>query len=288
MYKRRDIREAAIQFLYFADLESGAEPFNMEDTFWQMIQEQNIRVLEKATAKAVLHVSQGRPNRLVKLNKHTEKLLIMLKASGDCDQLVDALNQMLADESRMSDAVDLLKATHQKKTTDTTLKENTQVVIARNTSLIRRRNVLLETLKDFPQKRQALEPVTAAVEHLGRVSERLTAIIDPQSTVGDFAHIHNSSAEITSFRKETQKLIEDILHHKESIDSMLAGLIQNYAPNRVAPVDRAILRLATFEITHCEDIPIKVSINEAVEIAKKFSTSESSRFINGVLDAIQS
>jgi len=288
MYKRRDIREAAIQFLYFADLESGAEPFNMEDTFWQMIQEQNIRVLEKATAKAVLHVSQGRPNRLVKLNKHTEKLLIMLKASGDCDQLVDALNQMLADESRMSDAVDLLKATHQKKTTDTTLKENTKVVIARNTSLIRRRNDLLETLKDFPQKRQALEPVTAAVEHLGRVSERLTAIIDPQSTVGDFAHIHNSSAEITSFRKETQKLIEDILHHKESIDSMLAGLIQNYAPNRVAPVDRAILRLATFEITHCEDIPIKVSINEAVEIAKKFSTSESSRFINGVLDAIQS
>jgi len=288
MYKRRDIREAAIQFLYFADLESGAEPFNMEDTFWQMIQEQNIRVLEKATAKAVLHVSQGRPNRLVKLNKHTEKLLIMLKASGDCDQLVDALNQMLTDESRMSDAVDLLKATHQKKTTDTTLKENTQVVIARNTSLIRRRNDLLETLKDFPQKRQALEPVTAAVEHLGRVSERLTAIIDPQSTVGDFAHIHNSSAEITSFRKETQKLIEDILHHKESIDSMLAGLIQNYAPNRVAPVDRAILRLATFEITHCEDIPIKVSINEAVEIAKKFSTSESSRFINGVLDAIQS
>ncbi|MBT7959300.1 MAG: transcription antitermination factor NusB [Akkermansiaceae bacterium] len=260
----------------------------MEDTFWQMIQEQNIRVLEKATAKAVLHVSQGRPNRLVKLNKHTEKLLIMLKASGDCDQLVDALNQMLADESRMSDAVDLLKATHQKKTTDTTLKENTQVVIARNTSLIRRRNDLLETLKDFPKKRQALEPVTAAVEHLGRVSERLTAIIDPQSTVGDFAHIHNSSAEITSFRKETQKLIEGILHHKESIDSMLAGLIQNYAPNRVAPVDRAILRLATFEITHCEDIPIKVSINEAVEIAKKFSTSESSRFINGVLDAIQS
>lgn len=288
MYKRRDIREAAIQFLYFADLESGAEPFSMEDTFWQMIQEQSIRILEKATAKAVLHVSQGRPSRLVKLNKHTEKLLIMLKASGDCDQLVDALNQMLADESRMNDAVDLLKASHHKKTTDTTLKENTQVVIARNTSLIRRRNDLLETLKDFPKKRQALEPVTAAVEHLGRVSERLTAIVDPQSTVGDFAHIHNSSAEITSFREETQKLIEGILHQKESIDSTLAGLIQNYAPNRVAPVDRAILRLATFEITHCEDIPVKVSINEAVEIAKKFSTSESSRFINGVLDAVQS
>lgn len=288
MYKRRDIREAAIQFLYFADLESGAEPFSMEDTFWQMIQEQSIRVLEKATAKAVLHVSQGRPSRLVKLNKHTETLLIMLKASGDCDQLVDALNQMLADESRMNDAVDLLKASHQKKTTDTTLKENTQVVIARNTSLIRRRNDLLETLRNFPKKRQALEPVTAAIEQLGRVSERLTAIIDPQSTVGDFAHIHTSSAEITSFREETQKLIEGILHQKESIDSTLAGLIQNYAPNRVAPVDRAILRLATFEITHCEDIPVKVSINEAVEIAKKFSTSESSRFINGVLDAVQS
>ncbi len=286
MYKRRDIREAAVQFLYFADLESGSEPSCMEDAFWEMTQEQSLRSLEKAKAKAVLHVSQGRDSRLAKLNKHLETLLPTLKAAGDCDKLVDALNQILADESRMNAAVDLLKANQQKKNSETPLENNTQTVMATNASLIRRRHELLETLQDFPQKIQSLEPVTAAINHLSRVSERLTAIEDPASTVGDFAHIRTSSAEITSFREETQKLVNGILNHKESIDASLAKVIENYAPGRVAPVDRAILRLAAFEISQCEDIPKAVSINEAVEIAKKFSTSESSRFINGVLDAI--
>ena len=51
-------------------------------------------------------------------------------------------------------------------------------------------------------------------------------------------------------------------------------------------VDRAILRLATYEIKHCEDIPKAVSINEAIEIAKRFGSTDSARFVNGVLDAL--
>ena len=63
-------------------------------------------------------------------------------------------------------------------------------------------------------------------------------------------------------------------------------MIENYAPQRVDPVDRAILRLATYELKMSDDIPRAVTINEAIEIAKKFGTNESARFINGVLDAL--
>ena len=55
---------------------------------------------------------------------------------------------------------------------------------------------------------------------------------------------------------------------------------------RMAYVDRNILRLASYEILYCEDIPVKVAINEAVELAKRYGEEDSSRFVNGILDRI--
>lgn len=286
MYKRRDIREAAVQFLYFADLEAGPEASHMEDAFWEMTQEHSLRKLSQAKGKAILHVAQGRENRLLKLSKHSEPLLAQLKADNTSQKLITALNKVLTQESKMNAALDLLKTSQQNKHVDTSLAETSAHVMAANASLIRLRREFAEATQDFPQWKQALEPVTAAVTHLDRVSERLTAIDDPDSSVGDFAHIRSSSAEITSFRQETQHLVQGILNHKKTIDEALTQVIDNYTPERITPVDRAILRLATYEIKHSDDIPKAVSINEAVEIAKRFSTSESSRFINGVLDKI--
>lgn len=56
--------------------------------------------------------------------------------------------------------------------------------------------------------------------------------------------------------------------------------------SRLSPVDRSILRLAVYQLKHCSDIPCKVVINEAIELAKKFSTVHSASFVNGVLDAV--
>lgn len=286
MHKRRDIRETAVQFLYFADLEAGPEAAMMEDPFWDMIQEQGLRKLERAKAKAILHVAQGREGRLAKLSQHSETLMPTLVAANNADKLADTLRQLLAAEGEMNTAVDLLKSAQQKKGDDTSLAEQMDAVMSNNQSLIRQRAEFCEILDDLPQWKQPLEAVTAAIEHLNRVSERLSAIDDPDSTVGDFAHLRSSTAKIAAFRQETQSLVHGILSNKEAIDAILAGIIENFTPDRVTPVDRAVLRLATYEITQCDDIPKAVSINEAVEIARKFSTSESSRFINGILDAI--
>ncbi len=82
-------------------------------------------------------------------------------------------------------------------------------------------------------------------------------------------------------------LIASITGHREEIDGYIAKHTFNWDMSRIAIIDKNILRMALAEILYCEDIPPKVSINEAIEIAKKFtSTDKSSKFVNGILDAI--
>ena len=71
------------------------------------------------------------------------------------------------------------------------------------------------------------------------------------------------------------------------IDRHLRGLAENWDLTRMAAVDRNILRLAAFEILYDTEVPKSVAINEAIEIVKRFSTDDSSKFVNGILDKLQ-
>lgn len=76
------------------------------------------------------------------------------------------------------------------------------------------------------------------------------------------------------------------LQNLDKIDSVIGGAAEHWAIERMAAVDRNILRAATYELLYRKDIPSAVTINEAIEIAKKYSTTESASFINGILDRI--
>ncbi len=90
----------------------------------------------------------------------------------------------------------------------------------------------------------------------------------------------------TRERAFAEGLLKGLAQESQHIDSTLAAAIDNYSFHRLAAVDRNILRLATYEILFRDDIPVPVSINEAVEIAKRFGTEDSAKFVNGVLDRI--
>ncbi len=77
--------------------------------------------------------------------------------------------------------------------------------------------------------------------------------------------------------------VEKITENLEFIDDYIKANLQGWEINRVARVDLSILRIAIYEMIYREDIPVQVSINEAIEISKKYSTEDSFRFINGVL-----
>ncbi len=83
-----------------------------------------------------------------------------------------------------------------------------------------------------------------------------------------------------------RELIEGILEHRERLDQVIAEFAPAWPVSQLAPVDRAILRLAIYEVSIAQETPPKAAINEAVELAKAFGTESSSKFINGVLGSV--
>jgi N utilization substance protein B len=89
-----------------------------------------------------------------------------------------------------------------------------------------------------------------------------------------------------SARPFFSRLVEGVLQHKNEIDKFIERFSSNWKISRMSRVDRNIMRIAIFELRYCDDIPFKVSINEAVNLGKKYGAKESGAFINGILDSI--
>lgn len=83
-----------------------------------------------------------------------------------------------------------------------------------------------------------------------------------------------------------QELVKGTLEHLAEIDTQLAQLAEGWSLTRMANVDRNLLRMACYEIIYLQEIPGRVTINEALEIAKRYGTDESGPFINGILDRL--
>lgn len=84
----------------------------------------------------------------------------------------------------------------------------------------------------------------------------------------------------------TEEIVNGAVSRQEEIDSVITNLSTNWKLSRMAIVDRNILRMAIYELQWCKDIPGRVTLNEAIEIAKQFGTEESSSFVNGILDKV--
>ncbi len=84
----------------------------------------------------------------------------------------------------------------------------------------------------------------------------------------------------------TESLVGGVIRHQDRIDRTIEKYTEHWATGRMGLVDRNILRFSIFELFYLNEIPPKVSINEAIEIAKIYGNSESSAFINGILDHI--
>ena len=81
-----------------------------------------------------------------------------------------------------------------------------------------------------------------------------------------------------------EKLVRGVREHLTELDAQIQSASKNWRLERMARVDRNLLRLALYELKFADDVPAKVAINEAIEIAKRFGTNESSAFVNGILD----
>jgi N utilization substance protein B len=82
-------------------------------------------------------------------------------------------------------------------------------------------------------------------------------------------------------------LVKGVVATRSDIDELIEAYSDNWKVSRMSCVDRNVIRIAVFELLFCKEIPSKVSINEAVDVGKKFGTDESGGFINGILDSIR-
>ncbi|MFW6115239.1 MAG: transcription antitermination factor NusB [Thermodesulfobacteriota bacterium] len=101
-----------------------------------------------------------------------------------------------------------------------------------------------------------------------------------------FALICNNFGAAEEIKPFSKELVEGVCSHKSEIDKLLSKASQHWRVERIARLDRTILRMALYELLYREDIPPKVTIDEAVELAKRFCSEESGAFINGILDKI--
>ena len=292
MPSRRKIREAAVQFLYCADLEGGADPADLTDPFWEFIVESDQRKLLTAVFRMVHHLAQGRDQRLAEWNKRQEKALQDLAAWPEASNLAAVLQRMARSEAKWTASLERLQRVSldgEDAIVITRLQTELKELFTIDHGLEDSRTEFLNGIGDFPQLSGPMEAVAASTRRLQRISERLRMVENPENfpDQADLAKLRESKTEIDELRSSTTELLAKVANHREEIDAALAEVVENYAPERVDPVDRAILRLAAYELKHT-DTPAKVIINEAVELAKRFGTTDSSRFVNGILDKIAS
>ncbi len=127
------------------------------------------------------------------------------------------------------------------------------------------------------KRRKSRELALQALYQLDVVNE------DPEDVVQLFWENFSPREEIKAF---CSSLIEGTWKNREEIDELIKRHSEHWRVERMALVDRNILRLAVFELCYCPDIPYKVTLNEAIEMAKRFGSEDSGSFINGILDRI--
>ncbi len=290
MPSRREIREAVVQFLYCADLEGGANPAELREPFWDFVTESDRRRLQLATFRTVHHLAHGREGRLVEFVGRQELAVALLSGWPEAEVLKTTLERIAELESGWSTGFAKLERLP-KDDDDASVAANFSAALAaffqQDRQLAAARQRFFEQLEDFPARRGQMEAVAASLRRLQRVSDRLRMVEEPEKfpEQADLARLRDSKSEIQILRQRSDELVDAILSNKKAIDETLARVVENFSPERIDPVDRAILRLGTYEILHTE-MPSKVAINEGVELAKRFGTTDSRRFVNGVLDRI--
>ena len=107
--------------------------------------------------------------------------------------------------------------------------------------------------------------------------------LNPPEALELFWQNVSASGQVKEF---AARIVRGVHEHREEIDKLISTHSEHWRLERIDRVDKNILRMGIFELLYCDDIPVKVALNEAIDLGKKFGTEESGAFINGILDRI--
>jgi len=108
--------------------------------------------------------------------------------------------------------------------------------------------------------------------------------VEPAEVYAQFWEAHDMEADVRSF---SQELVDGVVAARDKLDARIAAVAKHWRLERMAVVDRNILRMALYEMNRSPHTPAAVVIDEAIEVARRFGADESANFVNGVLDALR-
>jgi transcription antitermination factor NusB len=282
---RRRIREAVVQFLYAV---SPAEKFAAppDEAVLALLLEPLREKLTRARAKAVLHLQQGR-DKIITGFPDLLRPRARIEISAEDGELGRAIRTWDKEEQALKESLDGLRHEMNGNRDARRLRESLERTrLANRASLAAAARVSAADVH-FPALQQLREDALSLRAPLALLSERLNlALGEAPHSLPELKAVAKAEAEITATCDRIQSYLEGLRTHLPGIDQHLASVIENFTPERLDRVDRAILRLATYELLFDDEIPPAVAIDEAIELARSFGTTESPKFVNGVLDRL--
>ncbi len=283
--RRRRVREAVVQFLYATD-PAGGDAVDSDELVLALLLEPLREKVVVARTRGVLHLQQGRAhlaNGLPDLVQRTAQV----KGAKDDGQLAQALRELQQAEQDVLAALNYLR--HELNGNKSAARFAEGLEEAGKANLLSR--AAAETIRKcdptFPAMQQLRKEALALCEALSEPVGRLTRALAPDpGSQPELRAVLQAENEAAEMAERIHTSLAAVRSHLDAIDQHLASVVKNYSPERIDRVDRAILRLATCELLFEPGIPPAVSIDEAIELARSFGTTNSPKFVNGVLDKL--
>lgn len=288
MLSRNQIRQVALQYLYAASQMPETE---QEEGIWDILMEPFRGDYCKLKAKAVSgHLTRDYPDKLRLFVTRARETADKLQHDPLTLPVRDLLQDLLGKEGEFNASLlQLKKALHEDPSNDKgALSAACNTAQELNTTLLQMRRRLLDALKDFPAYNAIWSPLVSSCNKLQEINDRINCLIHPdgRSSLAEIKKVVEAGQDADELYREAKTLGEEILRRRDELDTVINNMLENYSPERVSAIDRAILRLGAYELLHRGDLPAPIVISEAIRLAERFSSAESPRFINGVLAGI--
>ena len=281
MASRRQVREAAVQLLY---ARAAAPKEQGGPEFWELVNDRNGVVFDKARVKILAHFQQGRVAAATKLQATLVDCSAAILAADPTEKLARELKNMSAAEVKWAETVKNLSSLT--KANLGGWRRDLIKLLLEAAGLKKQRDELLPQTASFPP--QEYEALIAAAAKLDIYDERARMVHFPQNypEQRDLDHLHRLLGEMKKLEEEVVARVDQVEAAHIQLDELIDQKAKNFDFSRLSKVDLAILRLASWEILHLPDLDNAVSINEAIELARSFSGEEAASFVNGILDQI--
>ena len=279
------MREAVIQFLY-ALQPSEPLPECLEPSILHLLLESLRDRSTKARAKATLHLQQGREKLLESLHDILGPLNL-LGTSDSSDEIGVRLREWRVQEERLQENLEKIRHELNGNKEPSRLRQGMTGANQSNRASIAAADAAEACAPTLPAFIEAQKLAVELKKKLAPLANRLSLSLGNEKTeLPELKAVTKAEKEIASASSAIETYYGRLRCHLEEVDRELAGVIENYSPDRLDRVDRAILRLGGYELLFDPDVPSAVAINEAIELARAFGTTESPGFVNGILDRL--